>query len=314
MRYFFLAYAIIAVLFVGIMGFRGQKFHKPPVQVFPDMDNQDKLKAQAPSIFFADRKGGRMPVDQTQPRGFNEEGQLEIGGIPEYEFGGQTGYYYTGHVGDYYGFGMPEELSLTTDSAGDLIRRGEERFGIYCAVCHGKSGDGLGITSRYGVPGIANLHGSPFQSETYPDGRMFEVITQGKGQMGAYGTSISVRDRWAIISYVRVLQAAKISADVEKAAANQELNDGDEPPPGAPPATPLEPDAAPTNPDSAPLAPDEPEAPASIPDGDALEAGAATLPTDGAEPKEPSIEAPELEATPTEGTLPEADPAEEADQ
>ncbi len=216
MRYFFLAYAIIAVLFVGMMGFRGQKFHKPPVQVFPDMDDQDKLKAQAPSIFFADREGGRLPVDETQPRGFNEAGESVIGGIPEYEFDGETGYYYTGHVGDYFGTGMPEELELTEESAETLIRRGEERYGIYCGVCHGASGDGLGMTSRYGVPGIANFHLDAFKEATYPNGRMFEVITHGKGQMGAYGANIPVRDRWAIIAYVRTLQAAKDAATAAK--------------------------------------------------------------------------------------------------
>jgi mono/diheme cytochrome c family protein len=213
MRFFFLAYAIIAVLFVGIMGFRGQTFHKPPVQIFPDMDDQDKLKAQAPSTFFADRKGSRLPVDATQPLGFNEQGASEIGGIPEYEFGGQTGYYYTGHVGDYFGTGMPEELSLTEENVGALIRRGEERFGIFCAVCHGQSGNGLGVTSRYGVPGIANFHLDPYQSELYPNGRMYDVITNGKGMMGGYGAYIPVRDRWAIVAYVRTLQAAKIAAD-----------------------------------------------------------------------------------------------------
>ncbi|MFK7851840.1 MAG: cytochrome c [Akkermansiaceae bacterium] len=212
MRYFFLAYAIVAVLLVGILGFRGQHFSKPPVQVFPDMDNQDKLKAQAPTTFFADRVGGRQPVEGTQPRGFNEEGAQTIGGVPEYEFGGQVGYYYSGHVGDYFGTGMPEELELTAETATELIKRGEERYGIYCAVCHGESGDGLGITSRYGVPGIANLHLDPFKTPTYPDGRMFEVITNGKGQMGAYGANIPVRDRWAIIAYVRTLQVAKENA------------------------------------------------------------------------------------------------------
>ena len=100
MRYFFLAYAIIAVLVVGIFGLRGQKFEKPPIQLFPDMDQQDKLKAQSNSDFFSDGVGSRLPVPGTQPRGFNEEGLREIGGIPEYEFGGGTGYYYTGHVGD----------------------------------------------------------------------------------------------------------------------------------------------------------------------------------------------------------------------
>ena len=231
MRYFFLTYALIAVLVVGIGGFRGQHFSKPPVQVFPDMDNQDKLKAQAPSTFFADRQGDRLPVDGTQPRGFNEEGAQVIGGIPEYEFGGETGYYYTGHVGDYFGTGMPEELQLDSAAAAELIRRGEERYGIFCSVCHGETGNGLGITGRFGVPGIANLHLDPFKAATYPDGRMFEVITLGKGQMGGYGANIPVRDRWAIIAYVRTLQAAKEVALAQAEAAQPAGDEADGDPP-----------------------------------------------------------------------------------
>lgn len=213
MRYFFLAYALIALLVVGIFGVRGQHFSKPPIRIFPDMDDQDKLKAQKPDAFFADGHGSRLPVSQTQPRGFNEAGESSIGGIPEYEFGGQTGYYYTGHVGDYFGSGMPEELKLTGELASALIHRGKERFGIYCAVCHGKSGDGQGVTSKYGVPGIANFHLDTFNSASYPDGRIFETITNGKGMMGAYGYNIPVNDRWAIIAYVRTLQTAKAAAN-----------------------------------------------------------------------------------------------------
>ncbi len=209
MRYFFLAYAMIALLVVGIFGIRGQHFSKPPIRIFPDMDEQDKTRAQKPDAFFADGHGSRLPVGQTQPRGFNEEGAKSIGGIPEYEFSGQTGYYYTGHVGDYYGSGMPEELKLTEESAKSLISRGKERYGIYCSVCHGAAGDGLGITSSYGVPGIANFHMDNFKGEAYPDGRVFETITKGKGQMGAYGYNIAVEDRWAIVAYVRTLQTAK---------------------------------------------------------------------------------------------------------
>jgi mono/diheme cytochrome c family protein len=209
MRYFFLAYALIALLVVGIFGLRGQKFSKPPVRIFPDMDEQDKLKPQKPDPFFADGHGGRLPVTQTQPRGFNPEGETIVGGIPEYEFGGQTGYYYTGQVGDYYGSGMPEELKLTSETAAELIRRGKERFSIYCAVCHGASADGLGMTSHYGVPGIANLQLPTFRAETYPDGRLFNTISNGKGLMSGYGYNIPVRDRWAIVAYVRTLQAAK---------------------------------------------------------------------------------------------------------
>jgi mono/diheme cytochrome c family protein len=207
MRYFFLAYAIIAILVVGIFGFRGQKFSKPPLRIFSDMKEQDKLKAQKPDAFFADGIGARKPVTQTQPRGFIEDGQTTLGGIPEAEFGGGTGYYFTGHVGDYFGNGMPDELALTAENAPALLRRGEERFGIYCAPCHGKSGDGNGITSQYGVPGIANLH--TLKPETYPNGRVFETISKGKGNMSGYAYNIPVRDRWAIIAYIRALQVAK---------------------------------------------------------------------------------------------------------
>jgi mono/diheme cytochrome c family protein len=209
MRHFFLAYALIVLLVIGIFGFRGQNFSKPPVRIFPDMDEQDKTRAQKPDAFFADGHGSRLPVTETQPRGFNEEGATEVGGIPEYEFGGQTGYYYTGHVGDYFGNGMPEELKLDDTSVAALVARGKERYGIFCAVCHGASGDGMGITSQYGVPGIANFHAETFKQSAYPDGRVFETISKGKGMMGAYAYNIAVKDRWAIVAYVRALQTAK---------------------------------------------------------------------------------------------------------
>lgn len=318
MRYFFLAYAIIAILFVGMMGFRGQKFHKPPIQVFPDMDDQDVLRAQNPSSFFADRHGERMPVDETQPRGFNQEGESTIGGIPEYEFSGLTGYYYTGHVGDYYGSGMPEELELDAEKAAALIRRGEERFGIYCAVCHGTSGDGMGVTSRYGVPGIANLHLGPFKSDTYPDGRMFEVITKGKGQMGSYGANVAVRDRWAIVAYVRTLQAAKEKADAEAAKAAEEAP-AEEAEPAVGPSEETDPAE---NPADTNAVPDDPTADRNlaVPEEDAsanesepsansndetdaaeVPADSGEAPADSAAPEEQSVEDNSNEAAPEEG-------------
>lgn len=213
MRYFFLIYALVALMVVGIFGLRGQKFSKPPVRIFPDMDEQDKVKAQVPSDFFANGQGGQLPVVETQPRGLNPDGKTNIGGIPEYEFGGQTGYYYTGHVGDYYGAGMPEELGLTAENAGELVRRGKERYGIYCAVCHGASGNGNGMTAQYGVPVAQNANAklNAISPDSYPDGRLFEVISKGKGQMSGYAYNIPVRDRWAIVAYVRALQAAKAS-------------------------------------------------------------------------------------------------------
>ena len=209
MKYFFIAYAIIAALFIGLMPMRGAKSPNTPIWLLPDMDNQDKLKPQKPDPFFADGQGARLPVHGTQALGFNAEGASEIGGIPEYEFGGGTGYYATGAIDDYYANGMPEELKLTAENVGAFLKRGEEAFNVNCAICHGKSGDGQGITGQFGVPGIANLVDDTKKQAVYPDGRMFEVITNGKGQMGAYKHNVSLRDRWAIVAYVRAMQFAR---------------------------------------------------------------------------------------------------------
>lgn len=209
MKYFFLFYAIIAITVVGVFKYQGHTFSEPPIQLIPDMDDQDVLKAQKQSAFFADGQGARQPVAQTAPRGFQANGATTLGGIPEPEFSGGTGYYFTGHVGDYFGTGMPEELKLTADNSLELLKRGEERYNIYCSACHGKSGDGAGVTSLYGVPGIANLVSPPYSAASYPDGRLFEVITKGKGNMSGYGYNIPVRDRWAIIVYIRAMQVAR---------------------------------------------------------------------------------------------------------
>lgn len=209
MKYFFILYAIIAISVVGIFKYRGHSFSEPPIQLLPDMDDQDVLKAQKQSAFFADGQGPRQPVTETAPLGYQADGVSKLGGIPEYEFSGGTGYYATGHVGDYFGTGMPEELELTAENSVELLKRGEERYNIYCSACHGVSGDGMGVTSLYGVPNIANLHAPTFVAGTYPDGRMYEVITKGKGLMSGYGYNIPLRDRWAIVAYVRALQVAR---------------------------------------------------------------------------------------------------------
>ncbi|MEM9237861.1 MAG: cytochrome c, partial [Verrucomicrobiota bacterium] len=175
----------------------------------PDMDDQDKLMAQAPSEFFGDGSGSRPPVSGTHPVGFQPDGKTELGGIPEYEFGGGTGYYFTGGIEDYYSNGMPEELGLNEDNVVAFLRRGEEMYEVNCTPCHGSSGDGQGIATSFGVPGVANLVLDNFGQASYPDGRLYDVISNGKGNMGGYKHNLSVRDRWAVVAYVRALQVSR---------------------------------------------------------------------------------------------------------
>ena len=219
LKNFFILYALVAVAIFGIFGIPGTKFERPPFRLFPDMDEQDKVKGQAASEFFEDGQGARLPVPGSVPNSGDD-------GVFSVEFGeGRTGYYYTGFLDGYYGSGMPEELELTAESSIAFLARGEERYGIFCAICHGDSGDGMGTVAKLGLNGVRNLHdagATGFDAANYPDGRMFDVITNGKGLMGAYGMNIPVEDRWAVVAYVRALQEARSTTKDEIEASKGE--------------------------------------------------------------------------------------------
>lgn len=221
LKNFFIVYALVAVGIFGIFGIPGTKFERPPFRLFQDMDEQDKVKGQKDSAFFSDGQGARLPVAGTVPSSGDD-------GVFSVEFGaGRTGYYYTGIQDGYFGTGMPEELSLTAETSTAFLARGQERFGIFCAICHGESGDGMGTVAKLGLNGVRNLHetgATGFDPANYPDGRLYEVITHGKGQMGAYGMNIPVDDRWAIVAYVRALQEARSTTKDEIAASKEEGN------------------------------------------------------------------------------------------
>ena len=74
--------------------------------------------------------------------------------------------------------------------------------------CHGAQGDGNGITKKYGMAVVANLHDKRIVELT--DGEIFNTITYGKGLMGPYGPNVTVEDRWAIIAYLRALQLSQL--------------------------------------------------------------------------------------------------------
>jgi mono/diheme cytochrome c family protein len=185
MKYFFLALAAAVVMVVCIAGFRGDKSRRPPIEVFPDMDRQAKIKPQSPSVFFADGRGARMPVPGTVPAGVAVDDEY-----PE-----------TGMIGQCWGDGIPVKVTL------EVVRRGQERYAINCQVCHGATGKGNGIVSQYGVVGIANLQQPNYLKMA--DGEIFNTITKGKGQMNGYGADIAPEDRWAIVAYLRVLQRSQ---------------------------------------------------------------------------------------------------------
>lgn len=206
LRYFFIALGLFFVLLAAVAGFRGQKGTKTPIEIFPDMDHQPKVKSQVPLGFFADGRGDRLPVPGTVPLGyamplskdnpFPDEGKYR--GV---RFSAGEDYADTGRFGDRWGTGIPMPVTA------ELMQRGKERYTIYCGVCHGASGAGNGVAGQYGMVAIASYHQDRLRNMA--DGEIFNTITHGKNTMLGYGANIPVSDRWAIVAYVRALQLAR---------------------------------------------------------------------------------------------------------
>lgn len=222
MKYFFLSYIFVIAIVVSAFGFRGSKSELPPIEVFQDMDHQAKVKYQASSEFFADGRGARLPVKGTVPMGFDIPAKAAVDGAepPRVGFTNGLSYYDTGKIGDFYGDGLPAEITGNPAVFNeDFIKRGEQRYNINCAICHGTSGNGKGVTSKYGILTAFNFMQAgatdPANAGAYrADGAIFDVITNGKGLMGSYGGNITVRDRWAIVAYIRAMQLAAKEAGV----------------------------------------------------------------------------------------------------
>lgn len=203
MRYFFLTYALLIVFVVSIFGFHGDKFKKPPIRIFPDMDDQDYIGAQSKTDFFSDGLGSRKPVVNTNPIGHSQDLTLqqELNG-----YANKNTYLHTGLVGEKnYGKGLPSELELkgNEENLTALLTRGQEVYNYKCAICHAESGNGKGITSEYGWVGIADLTASAL-----PEGGIYDVMVNGKGKMGQQGRDLTLYDRWAVIAYIKILQQA----------------------------------------------------------------------------------------------------------
>jgi mono/diheme cytochrome c family protein len=96
-----------------------------------------------------------------------------------------------------------------------VLQRGQERFTIFCAMCHDQVGTGKGMIVQRGYAKPPSLHEPRLRDATH--GYMFQVITHGYGAMPSYAAQIPPEDRWAIIAYVRALQLSQnaLPGDVE---------------------------------------------------------------------------------------------------
>ena len=192
--------AALGAATVGMFGLPGRVSHKPPVEVysdrfFPGMDHQPKLRPQEPNHFFANGVSSQLPPAGTVAR------SQPIPTIDGDVYACEDSPVNTGCVAGTTNFVDTNPLPVNEA----LLQRGHERFDIYCAPCHGRLGDGNGITKQIGVmPAVANLHDKRIVELT--DGEIFHTVTYGKGVMGAAGPLVPTADRWAIIAYLRALQ------------------------------------------------------------------------------------------------------------
>ncbi len=218
LRGFLVIFLLCTIAILAVFGFRGQKSTEPPLEVFPDMVRQPKVRAQAPLEFFADGRGPRLPVAGTVPIGYEmpkpeaiatpaAPAAEALGTHSRVSFSAGTDYYDTGKMGDRWGTGIPMEVTR------ELIARGQQRFNITCAMCHGASAAGNGITKQYGLATVVSLQDERIRKMS--DGEIFNTITHGKNTMMAYGPNIIVADRWAIIAYLRALQRSQHAAIVD---------------------------------------------------------------------------------------------------
>jgi len=153
-----------------------------------DMHNQPKSKPQSKSAFFVDGRTGRLPVEGTVARGqLNEDDHL-----------------YRGRIDGKFATTFPFAIDAAT------LQRGKERYDIFCAPCHGATGLGNGMVVQRGFKVAASHHLERLRNET--NGYWFDVITNGFGVMPPAGPQIPVKDRWAIVAYVRALQLSRHAA------------------------------------------------------------------------------------------------------
>jgi len=167
-----------------------------------EMYDQPRTKPHRPSDFFADGRADRQPVAGTIARG-----QLR-----------DDSHLYTGKVGGQLVSTFPFPVTRA------VLERGQVRFNIYCAPCHDRVGNGNGMIVRRGFRPPPSLHEDRLRDA--PVGHHFDVITNGLGSMPDYAAQIPVRDRWAIVAYLRALQLSQRAtlADVPPAAL-RELQD-----------------------------------------------------------------------------------------
>lgn len=146
----------------------------------------------------------KKPNMQTEATHLFENGQISRPRVPGTVSQSQVladEHFYTGQIDGEYVTEFPYPITI------QILRRGQDRFDIFCAPCHGRVGNGMGMVQRHGLTPPANYHDKRLREASV--GYIFDVITNGFRNMYPYGPKLPPEDRWAIIAYVRALQLSQ---------------------------------------------------------------------------------------------------------
>jgi mono/diheme cytochrome c family protein len=211
-----------------------------------DMHDQPKYIPLRKSNFFSDGSSARPYVEGTIPRGYLKEDALlyegkirQTAGAPSSTNEGQTVARMAGSdaggatsaASTPVAAAAPTQTRRAASNSGatgantygadiattfpfpvteELVKRGQERYQIFCSVCHGMTGEGDGMIVRRGYKRPPSY--STDQLRAAPVGHFFDVITNGWGTMPSYASQVPVHDRWAIVAYIRALQLSQLTA------------------------------------------------------------------------------------------------------
>ena len=188
----------LALTATAAAGCRGETTGDPPMVPIRNMYVQPRYDMQSESAFFEDGRTMRPAIEGTVAREDETDPGIARGRLDD-----ESGYVLT----------IPAPVIERAGGVKALAERGHGRYDIYCAPCHGLTGDGKGMIVKRGLLPPPSYHGDRLRH--IPDGQLYATIQNGKGNMPPYAPLVPTDDRWAIVAYVRALQLSQASLTQE---------------------------------------------------------------------------------------------------
>jgi len=210
-----------------------------------DMQDQPRYEAYEASKFFKDGLSSRPLIDGTVPRGYLREdahlytGKKTPGGAGRSSSSSANASAASGAPASTGTANTGSPASASAQSGGNMfpddmdtfpfpvtaevVARGQERYQIFCSMCHGATGAGDGMVVRRGYKQPPSYFTESLRNA--PVGHFFDVMTNGWGSMPAYAQQVPVQDRWAIAAYIRALQLSHPATEPDKSVQVQPLSE-----------------------------------------------------------------------------------------